>query len=82
MWSAGNSLTLVVEDEVNPYKKEQGKPVKTRDMNLHALPWPKSELEYPQGEIVCAFGLTTSVVRSKTIASPIPMWIAGATKSP
>jgi len=45
MWSAGNSLTLVVEDLVHPYKKEDGEPVKTRDMNLHALPWPKQELE-------------------------------------
>lgn len=45
LWSAGNSLTLVVEDMVHPYKKEAGEPVKTRDMNLHALPWPKAELE-------------------------------------
>ncbi len=45
LWSVGNSLTLVVEDVVYPYKKEQGQAVKTRDMNLHALPWPKKELE-------------------------------------
>lgn len=45
LWSAGNSLTLVVEDVVHPYKKEAGEPVKTRDMNLHALPWPKKGLE-------------------------------------
>lgn len=45
LWSAGNSLTLVVEDVVHPYKKEKGEAVKTRDMNLHALPWPKNELE-------------------------------------
>lgn len=45
LWSAGNSLTLVVEDMVHPYKKEKGEAVKTRDMNLHALPWPKKELE-------------------------------------
>lgn len=45
LWSASNSLTLVVEDVVHPYKKDQGEPVKTRDMNLHALPWPKHELE-------------------------------------
>lgn len=45
LWSAGHSLTLVVEDLVHPYKKEKGEAVKTRDMNLHALPWPKKELE-------------------------------------
>lgn len=44
-WSASNSLTLVVEDAIHPYKKEKGESVKTRDMNLHTLPWPKEELE-------------------------------------
>lgn len=43
-WSASNSLTLVVEDSVHPYKKVKGD-IKTRDMNLHTLPWPKEELE-------------------------------------
>ncbi|MEO5626401.1 MAG: S8 family peptidase [Dokdonella sp.] len=45
LWSAGNSLTLVVEDVVHPYAKVKGKGVVSRDMNLHALPWPKEELE-------------------------------------
>jgi len=44
LWSAANSLTLIVEDQVHPYKKD-GSTVKTRDMNFHALPWPKDELE-------------------------------------
>jgi Subtilase family len=44
LWSAANSLTLIVEDNVHPYKKD-GSTIKTRDMNLHALPWPKDELE-------------------------------------
>lgn len=44
LWSAGNSLTLVVEDLVHPYSKEK-KGVVSRDMNLHALPWPKEQLE-------------------------------------
>lgn len=43
MWSASNSLTLVVEDELVPYWKQ--KTVKTKDMRLHELPWPKDELE-------------------------------------
>ncbi len=45
LWSASNSLTLVVEDVVYPYAKVKGKGVVTRDMNIHALPWPKDELE-------------------------------------
>ena len=44
LWSAGNSLTLVVEDLVRPYQKVKGKGVVSRDMNLHALPWPKEQL--------------------------------------
>lgn len=44
-WSAGNSLSLVVEDVVHPYVKEQGRGIVSRDMNLHELPGPKEELE-------------------------------------
>jgi hypothetical protein len=44
LWSAGNSLTLVVEDEVHPFKKVTGKGVVSRDMNLHSLPWPREQL--------------------------------------
>ncbi|MCX7246329.1 MAG: S8 family peptidase [Burkholderiales bacterium] len=40
-WSAGNSLTLVVEDVLHPYQKGD----KSRDMHLHSLPWPKEQLE-------------------------------------
>jgi len=45
LWSAANSLTLLVEDQVHPYKKSPSKGVVTRDMNLHTLPWPREELE-------------------------------------
>ena len=41
--SASNSLTMIVQDEIQPYHK-QGSSVKTRDMNLHALPWPTEML--------------------------------------
>lgn len=44
LWSAGNSLTLVVEDMLRPFKKITGKGISNRDMNLHSLPWPKQEL--------------------------------------
>lgn len=44
LWSAGNSLTLIVEDVVHPYQKVRGKGVVSRDMNLHTLPWPKEQL--------------------------------------
>lgn len=52
LWSAGNSLTLIVEDLVHPYKKVTGKGIKSRDMNLHALPWPKDQLQALQNSKV------------------------------
>lgn len=45
LWSASNSLTLVVEDKVHPYQKVKSKGVVSKDMNLHSLPWPKEQLE-------------------------------------
>lgn len=45
LWSASDSLTMLIEDHVHPYEKVQGKGIVTRDMNLHSLPWPKEELE-------------------------------------
>ena len=43
LWSASNSLTLVVEDKLKPYRKDGS--IKTNEMRLHDLPWPKNELE-------------------------------------
>ena len=45
LWSAGNSLTLIVEDLIHPYQKTKEKGIVSRDMNLHSLPWPKDQLE-------------------------------------
>lgn len=44
MWSMNNSLTLICEDQLFPFRKDKSE-IKTRDMNLHALPWPLEELE-------------------------------------
>lgn len=43
MWSASNSLTLVIEDNIKPYKKEGN--VKSNEMKFHQIPWPIEELE-------------------------------------
>lgn len=58
LWSAANSVTLVVEDLVHPYRKE-GSSIKSRDMNLHDLPWPKEELE-ALGEMTVEMRVTLS----------------------
>lgn len=44
LWSANNSLALVIEDRLQPFDKIKGKKVATRDMHLHDLPWPKESL--------------------------------------
>ncbi len=39
LWSAGNALTLVVEDELQPFNQD-----KSNEMHLHKFPWPRAEL--------------------------------------
>jgi hypothetical protein len=41
--SASNDATLMVEDALLPFRKD-GSAIKTRDMNLHRVPWPRDEL--------------------------------------
>ena len=45
LWSVDNSLTMVCEEHLHPFKKDKGKDPQLRDMNLHRLPWPLDELE-------------------------------------
>ncbi len=45
MWSVSNSLTLVGEEYLYPFMREQSRKPVLRDMNLHQLPWPLAELE-------------------------------------
>ena len=44
LWSLGNSLVMIVEDQLQPFEKLKGKSVSTKDMNLHNLPWPTEQL--------------------------------------
>lgn len=44
LFSSKNDLTMICEDQLQPFHKEDGK-VKTKEMNLHILPWPTQELE-------------------------------------
>ena len=45
LWSVANSLTMVVQESLYPFKRETGRPPKLRDMQLHNLPWPQDALE-------------------------------------
>ncbi|MBI5376512.1 MAG: S8 family peptidase [Candidatus Schekmanbacteria bacterium] len=44
LWSARNSLTLIVQDALQPFDKQDNF-YKTRDMHLHRIPWPKEILQ-------------------------------------
>jgi len=41
--SASNDATLMIEDTLLPFRREKSQ-IKTRDMHLHRLPWPRDEL--------------------------------------
>lgn len=43
IWSKNNSLALIEENSLRPYHRTPSG-IKTREMNLHALPWPQDEL--------------------------------------
>ncbi len=44
LWSAQNSLTLIAQESLQPYDRVNGK-TKTRDMHIHAIPWPRETLQ-------------------------------------
>jgi hypothetical protein len=44
LYSARNSLTMIVQDKIQPYQKVESD-VKTREMHLHDLPWPIEVLQ-------------------------------------
>ncbi|HHV36115.1 MAG TPA: S8 family peptidase [Syntrophomonadaceae bacterium] len=43
LYSARNSVNLVVEDEIQPFKKKESS-VTINEMSLHEIPWPKDVL--------------------------------------
>jgi hypothetical protein len=54
LWSAGNSLTLIAQDFIQPFFMD-GSRVKTRELRLHSLPWP--------GDILAGLGNTEVQMR-------------------
>jgi hypothetical protein len=40
MFCASNSLTLIAQDEIQPFDKNKSGQTTTKDMNLYNLPWP------------------------------------------
>lgn len=42
-WSTQNALTLIAQDSIQPYYKDDGV-IKTKDINIHKIPWPTETL--------------------------------------
>ena len=59
LWSVANSLTMVVQERLHPFKRETGKQATLRDMHLHNLPWPQDALE-SLGDTEVEMGITLS----------------------
>jgi hypothetical protein len=58
--SATDALTLISESRIHPFEREGASNAgKAREMNLHTLPWPKTELE-ALGEVDVRMRVTLS----------------------
>lgn len=44
-WSVSNSVTMVAQERLHPFEREDGRQPKLRDMHLYDLPWPHETLE-------------------------------------
>ena len=45
LWSIANSLTVIAEETLQPFRRNETKTVVFNEMHLHALPWPTALLE-------------------------------------
>ena len=58
--SYNNSLTLISEQTLQPFKREKGKSPTTKDMHFYVMPWPKDVLKSLPDNIVVKFRFTLS----------------------
>ena len=54
-----NSVNMIIEGELQPYKKKEGGGYSMNEMHLHTLPWPKEVLEN-LGEVNAELRVTLS----------------------
>jgi len=59
LWSANNSLTLIAQDSLQPFFQEESV-IKTKDLHLHHLPWPKQVLRDQLGATTVEMRVTLS----------------------
>ncbi len=49
LWSASNSVNLIIQDKLQPYLKKANGSITANEMHIHTLPWPKELLESNEG---------------------------------
>lgn len=66
LWSAKNDLTLIAQEELQPFDQfeeiaegRRTRSIRTRDMHMHAIPWPREVLQ-DLGETPVAMRVTLS----------------------
>ena len=59
VYSVADSLTMVVQQTLTPFKRARGRAPSLRDMHLHQLPWPTEALE-TLGELPVEMRVTLS----------------------
>jgi hypothetical protein len=58
LWSASNSVNMIVEDRLQPYQKKESS-ITLNEMHIHEIPWPKDIL-LELGEVPVTMKVTLS----------------------
>ncbi len=59
LWSASNSVNLILQDELQPYLKKDNGSISQNEMHIHTLPWPQ-ELLLAHEETIVRMRVTLS----------------------
>ena len=59
LWSASNSVNLILQDELQPYLKKDNGSISQNEMHIHTLPWPQ-ELLLAHEEMIVRMRVTLS----------------------
>ena len=60
LYSAKNSLTIIAQEELQPYDKKEGGGLRTKDMHFHDLPWPVEVLQSLPDDVEVKMKVTLS----------------------
>ncbi len=58
--SATNSLTMIVQNQIQPFDRRPGGGYRTKEMHIYELPWPKEVLQALPSEIEVRMRITLS----------------------